>query len=438
MEASFSGKVQESGLLTSLFPGLIQESHGDLELSAGIGGTWDNPIPEGALQLTNAGAYFPATGIKIKNVLVKAHFEGSRISVDTLQAESGSGNIQGTATLHLKQWHITSYEANIKGTNFQAIYLPEYRMAGSPDLTFKGTPKKASVRGGIKMSELLIFGPQTPAPIQPSADVIIVDRQPESAHKSPLLIDINVRVVLGDHAFVKAEGIDAQLKGDLVITARDINDIRGKGILDIAKGSYKRYGVDLKITRGRLLFSGGPLENPAIDVLALRTVEDVKAGVLVSGTLESPVIKLYSDPTMPDTDVLSYIVVGHATGQSKAEAPLMAKAAGFLLSKGESVVLQDQLKQKLGIDVLDVESSTGTTGGTTGSTTGSTTGGTTSRSLVTIGKYLTPRIYISYGQALLGSGSVVKLRYNLSKHLQVESESGSASGADLIYNINFQ
>jgi translocation and assembly module TamB len=430
VEVSFSGKAQENGLLTSLFPGLVRESHGDLEFSANVGGTWDNPLPEGTLQLTNAGAYFPAMGIKITNVLFKSHFDGKLITVDTLQAESGSGKIQGAATLHLKQWHITSYEGNVKGTNFQCIYLPEYRATVSPDLTVKGTAKKVSVSGEMKVPEFVITGSQSPSVIEPSKDVIIVDRKSESAGKSPMPIDINVHVILGDHAVVKAEGADAQLKGDIFVTAQNLNDIRGRGTIDIVRGTYKRYSIDLKITRGRAFFSGGPIENPRLDVLALRTVQDVKAGVLVSGTLESPVIKLYSDPAMPDADILSYIVTGHAGGgQSKEDAPLMAQAANVLLSKSQSVVLQDQLKKKLGIDVLDVE---------TVKTTSVKTGETTSRSLVTIGKYLTPKLYISYGQALMGSGNLVKLRYDVSKHFQLESESGTASGADLIYKIDFK
>jgi translocation and assembly module TamB len=430
VEVSLSGKAQENGLLTSLFPGLVRESHGDLEFSANIGGTWDNPLPEGTLQATNAGAYFPAMGIKITNVLFKSHFDGKLITVDTLQAESGSGKIQGVATLHLKQWHITSYEGNVKGKDFQCIYLPEYSATVSPNLTVKGTAKKVFVGGEMKVPEFVITGSQSPSVIEPSKDVIIVDRKSESAVKSPMPIDINVHVILGDHAVVKAEGVDAQLKGDIFVTAENLNDIRGRGTIDIVKGTYKRYSIDLKITRGRAFFSGGPIENPRLDVLALRTVQDVKAGVLVSGTLESPVIKLYSDPAMPDSDILSYIVTGHAGGgQSKEDAPLMAQAANILLSKSQSVVLQDQMKKKLGIDVLDVE---------TVKTTSVKTGETTSRSLVTIGKYLTPKLYISYGQALMGSGNLVKLRYDVSKHFQLESESGTASGADLIYNINFK
>jgi translocation and assembly module TamB len=430
VEASLSGKAQENGLLTSLFPGLVRESRGDLELSANVGGTWDNPLPEGTIQVMNAGAYFPAVGIKISNVLFKSHLDGKLITVDTLQAESGSGKIQGGATLHLKQWHITGYEGYVKGKNFRCIYLPEYRATVSPDLTIKGDAEKVSIGGEMKVPEFAISGPQAPSVIEPSKDVIIVDRKSESGRKSPMSVDINVHVILGDHAVVKAEGVDARLKGDIFVTAQNLNDIRGRGTINIVQGTYKRYSIDLKITRGRVLFFGGPIENPRLDVLALRTVQDVRAGVLVSGTLESPVIKLYSNPSMPDADILSYIVTGHAgAGQSKEDAPLMAQAANVLLSKSQSVVLQDQLKKRLGIDVLDVETS---------KTTSAKTGETTSRSLVTIGKYLTPKLYISYGQALMGSGNLVKLRYDVSKHFQLESESGTASGADLIYNINFK
>ena len=38
---------------------------------------------------------------------------------------------------------------------------------------------------------------------------------------------------------------------------------------------------------GRIIFTGGPIYNPSLDILALRTVGDVTAGITVSGTLNN-------------------------------------------------------------------------------------------------------------------------------------------------------
>ena len=184
----------------------------------------------------------------------------------------------------------------------------------------------------------------------------------------------------------------------------------------IPKGTYKKYGIDLQITHGRIIFSGGSVKNPSLDILALRTVGDARAGVSVSGTVQSPMVSLYSRPSMPDTDILAYIILGHPLGKSEKDSKLVFKAANILLSQSESASLQDQIKNIAGLDVLEIESESEDV----------------SRSIVTIGKYLTPDLYISYGQSLVEGGEVVRLRYRLSKRFEIETQSGEHSGVDLL------
>ena len=58
--------------------------------------------------------------------------------------------------------------------------------------------------------------------------------------------------------------------------------------------------------------------------------------------------------------------------------------------------------------------------------------------MLTVGKYLTPQLYISYGRSLFTGGNLFRMRYDISKHWQVQSETGSESGADLYYKIDFK
>jgi len=58
--------------------------------------------------------------------------------------------------------------------------------------------------------------------------------------------------------------------------------------------------------------------------------------------------------------------------------------------------------------------------------------------MVTAGKYLTPDLYISYGRSLFTDAGLLRLRYRLSKHWEIETQSGSESGGDLFYKIEFR
>ena len=86
----------------------------------------------------------------------------------------------------------------------------------------------------------------------------------------------------------------------------------------------------LDIERGNVVFAGGPVERPSLDILALRKIGEVKAGVTVTGTPDQPVVKLYSEPLMPDTDILSYMVLGRPLGADSGQSDLLLTAAGVL------------------------------------------------------------------------------------------------------------
>ncbi len=53
-----------------------------------------------------------------------------------------------------------------------------------------------------------------------------------------------------------------------------------------------------------------------------------------------------------------------------------------------------------------------------------------------LGRYLSPRVYVSYGLGLTQTLNTVKLRYTLGEHWIVRTEFGQISGADLLYTLD--
>ncbi|WP_298436055.1 translocation/assembly module TamB domain-containing protein [Geobacter sp.] len=444
LRVTLAGEVREQGLVTSLFPGLVQESHGTLGLDLTVAGTWRAPKLAGNVKLAKAGAYLPAAGIRLEDLQASARLEGDRLRIDSFSVRSGPGALSGTASLRLQGWRPAEYRGTVAGDRFQAVYLPELQMEASPKLTFEGTPEKVAVRGEIAVPVLLVREPKSEAPVRPSPDVVIEGEKPPAGKQWPVALDIRVRVALGDRVLVKAQGIDARLGGALDLTILRPDEVRSTGEIRVVKGYYKTYGVDLEIVRGRVFYAGGPIGRPTLDFLALRKVGEVRAGVTVGGTPQTPVIKLYSEPAMPDTDILAYIVLGHPLGGSSQDASLVMQAAGFLLSASQSVVLQDQIRQRLGIDVLAITTPESGTAGyrpvtvaPPGTPQAQAAPSAISQSMVTVGKYLTPELYLSYGRSLFTNSNLFRLRYSFSKHWEIETQAGTESGADIYYKIDF-
>jgi translocation and assembly module TamB len=417
-----AGEMKEKGLLSALFPGLVRESRGRVNVDLAVGGTWAHPDYSGTLEIADGAAFLLTAGIQLEKIQARGHFVGERIEIEYFQAVSGPGRLQGSAIVRLKDWNLESYQATVKGERFEAIHLPELQMEVSPDLTLGGAPGRIKVRGKVLIPHLLATRFSSREPVQPSPDVVIVGISEAEKKTLPIAIDIEVRVVLGDRVLVKGMGLDARLVGDVTIRATSLDNITGEGEIKVAQGSYSAYGVGLKITRGTVLFSGGSVTRPTLDVEASRKVQDVTAGVKVTGTPQNPKVALYSDPTMSDTDILAYIVLGHPMGADRSQASLLMVAAGGLLSQGESSVVQDKIKNQLGLSELSVESG----------------GENLEQSMVTVGKYLNPDLYIGLGQSLFTNSQEVRMRYNLSKRWEVESRMGAQSGVDLYYKIEFE
>ncbi|MHB8909377.1 MAG: translocation/assembly module TamB domain-containing protein [Syntrophales bacterium] len=447
LQASLTGHVREQGILTSLFPGLIQESHGELDADLRVSGTWGEPKVEGTLKLARAGAYLPTAGIHVRDVELAMHLEKELIRIDSFRALSGTGHIEGAALVRLKGWEVAGYQGSITGERFRGVYLPEMQILVSPNLTFEGTPDRLSLRGEVRLPELIIISQPARAAVLPSKDVILVEAPKPVAKGSPMALDVQVRVVLGEKVLVKVEGIDAQLDGGIDLAFRRLDNITSKGEIRVVKGRYRAYGVDLEIVRGRLFYAGGPLNQPTLDILALRTVGDVRAGVTAGGILRAPVIKLYSEPAMPDVDVLAYIVFGHplGSGNSGEQAAMMAQVAGSLLSQGQSSALQEQIKSRLGLSTLEIQSTAETSSlmgykqipvAPAGVAPARQSAGV-AQTMLTVGKYLTPQLYFSYGRSLFTGGNLFRLRYDIFKRWQIETQTGSESGVDLYYKIDF-
>jgi translocation and assembly module TamB len=256
--------------------------------------------------------------------------------------------------------------------------------------------------------------------------VVITDRGPQEA--SPLSVDIQVRVILGDRIQVKAGGTEARLAGnlDLKMFGLKPGEMSARGEVRLAEGIYSGYGLRLRIERGRFIYTGGPVDDPGLDILALRRSEDleksanIKVGVAVFGSLKNPKVKLYSQPAMKDEEILSYLMLGRPYDPKEGNLSLLLAAAGGLFS-GDSQGPLERLRSQVGIDTVDIQSAEKGF----------------SRSMVTLGKYLTPELYVSYGYGVFSEEQRLKIRYRISKNWEVETWRGAEMGIDLYYRIDF-
>ncbi len=90
--------------------------------------------------------------------------------------------------------------------------------------------------------------------------------------------------------------------------------------------------------------------------------------------------------------------------------------------------LTGQIRNTLGLDTLGLEP-LGL------ETLGVSNGDTINNSALTIGKYLTPAIFVRYGVGLFDRQSKVAIDYSLSERIILQAESGQYQSVDLTYTV---
>lgn len=249
-----------------------------------------------------------------------------------------------------------------------------------------------------------------------SDDAVLVGG--EQAPESKWSIRSKVRVTLGDKVNFFGFGFEGRLAGSLLVEDEPGQLTKATGEISVPEGRYRAYGQRLDVERGRLIFAGGPVTNPGLDLRAVRQINTITAGVRVKGSLTEPQLELFSSPAMGQTDMLSYLILGRpmetATGE---EGAMMAKAALAVgLSGGDK--LARVLGDRFGLDEMRVESSDDG-----------------DQASLVVGRYLSPKIYVSYGVGLIESINTFTVRYQISDQWQIKAESGEAQGADIFYTI---
>jgi translocation and assembly module TamB len=228
---------------------------------------------------------------------------------------------------------------------------------------------------------------------------------------------------LGDDFLFKGYGLDGKLAGALMFKSRAPEPLQASGAIRVVEGDYAAYGQKLKVSQGTVRFIG-PLNNPGLDMLAIRETGEITAGVQVTGTARNPRVALYSKPDMPDAEKLSWLVFGHGLSKvGEQQFGLLQVAASALLSQGQSSSLQRDIAQRLGIDTFDVRSGTGEDVAST---------------VVSVGKRLSSKATLSYEQSVNGLSEVVKVIYQLKPAIRFEASTGSQSGFDAFYSHDFE
>jgi translocation and assembly module TamB len=294
-----------------------------------------------------------------------------------------------------------------------------------------------TVMAGDFVVDAAWFGIPGAAPPSLSDDVIVVRGEaPPAVNRDTERVRLDLRVNLGEHTHFAGRGLVTRLAGSLRLTGDLGANLRSTGTIRAVGGTYEAYGRTLALERGALNFQG-PIDNPGLNVLALRKGLPVEAGVEILGTMARPTARLVSTPDVPDSEKLAWLVLGRGRGDVTAAdaASLVGAASSFL---GQGAPSASKVFRGLGIDEVSVGADeSGILGTMPQSTVAGRTGSTSAAEVVTVGKQLSENIRVSYRQGLADAGGSFRITLQVTKSLQLILRAGYQPGLDAAYRFTF-
>jgi translocation and assembly module TamB len=372
---------------------------------------------QGKLLLSKAGFMVPELGIALENIEV----HGNSITDGSYTLEGRVSSAGGELTLTSEINNATGEDyavtSRISGTKFEIINSPEIRALASPELDVIVTGTSTDVKGTIGISDALINLGEFRESVALSEDVVFKDRLVPEREQSR--VTTAVQIEFGDRITIQGQGLSGKLTGTLDVYTNDSGELLGKGEVAIRDGRFSAYGQSLVIAEGKLIFLGNRLDNPELRVSAIQRIDDtITVGIKISGYASDPLVTLFSTPALGDDEILAYIVFGRPISSLTSGEGSDLIGAATAMGLRNSGFLTRSLSSTFGLDKLQFTSdSTGT------------------NASLEIGKYLTPKLYLSYAMGVFERIATAQIRYDLNANWSLEVKSSTDVGVDLYYNI---
>ncbi|MBV8307675.1 MAG: translocation/assembly module TamB domain-containing protein, partial [Gammaproteobacteria bacterium] len=399
-------QTAEASLVTLYVPD-IDRAVGQLTADVRLSGTAGAPVLSGLVKVSEGELDVYQINLGLRQLAMQAQLSDSGVD---FKGSALAGKGQVSADGHLEWHHLLPYgKFHLEGSGLRVVDLPEAQIDAAPALDFDVSGHKIEVTGKVTVPYARIQPKDITGAVRTSADEVIVGSEPDDPRERFEVLS-TITLALGDRVNVDALGLSARLVGSVTIRSGYDSITRATGELSVAEGKYAAYARQLDIKRGRLIFTGGAINDPGIDVVAQKVFPDVTAGVIVRGTLAQPHISFFSDPPLPQQQVASLILAGGSLDASQ-------NASSAAIGQG-AALLAAQFGSRVGIPDVSLE-----------------TDPLVNETSLVLGRYLSPRLYVSYGVSLTQQLNTLKMRYTLGDHWTIRTEVGQAYGADLVYSI---
>jgi translocation and assembly module TamB len=421
LSGSVKAQLPQLKTLRAWLPGGVQ-LEGSAKLDALLGGTREAPRLRGNAELQLTRLQHPSSGLGGQMGLLKAQFNEDRLEVTELsmqgQGEAG-GSLSGSGALTWKD--SLQAKLDLKADKLRLLNRFDRRLSLSGTAKLAFSPEVLRLQGDLTADSGVFEIGRSDAP-ELDADVSVVRAEDPpaaatSARKGPRR-EVDLKFDLGQRLRVQGRGFASRLTGQLQVKESGGKPAQWLGQIETQGGRYKAYGQVLDLETGEVRFTGS-LDNPRLDLLAIRPNIEHRVGVSVTGTAQQPRVRLYAEPDLPDNDKLAWLLLGRDPSEVTGRDTALLQRAALALLSGEGDNPASQLMDRLGITELSVGQ------------------GEDAGTVLRLGAQLSRRWSVGYERSLNATSGSWQLVYRLGQRFRLRAQSGTDSAVDLLWLWRF-
>ncbi|MDN3396633.1 MULTISPECIES: translocation/assembly module TamB domain-containing protein [unclassified Pseudoalteromonas] len=423
---TLSGNVNiDKILLSDIQPFLdtLEQLKGAISGQVTLAGTLKDPQLDGELNIADINLEGEQLPVALKDSNIHILFNKTTATIKGNLSDPQGGQVKLTGDV---DWQGEQPAVNVAvvGNEFFVRAQQGVIFKVSPDLKIGIADNALNLVGEVVVPYGRIEIEELPeGAVQVSDDEIIIDQKTQAAKKVPFDYDIDLKVTVKNDVKVESFGLKSKVTGDLALKMSQGTPIIATGELNLIEGTYLAFGQDLIIRTGQVGFSGA-IDKPYLNIKAIRnpdnTADGVIAGVTLTGSVEQPTLKVFSEPAMDQAQALAYLLNGQPLGEgdSSTDAMLTQLLLSQGVSRSEGVV--SKVGETFGLSDVSLSSK-----------------GSGEQTKVEISGYIAPSLQVKYSVGVFDSLSEVAVRYQLLSKLYIEITSGLYQNVDILYKFDW-
>jgi translocation and assembly module TamB len=411
--------------VASLFDIHDQRVMGRLIADFDINGLYTSPLITGSATFSDGVYENIGMGININNVRADISADRGEIIAQNISADDGSkGKVTGSGQISFDTLRSFRYNLSLslKEMNYTGHDMLNITAGGRAEIS--GTANEHSISGRLNIEKADIEIPEklpyaiTELEIREININDMQETEKVTVRAEKGRINYDVSLSSNGRIYIYGRGLESKWKGALNIKGAAEAPVFS-GELTLVRGNYNFLSRPFMLTQGRVIFSGKSPPEPYFEVTGRAVNNNISAYVNLKGNMKSPVFTLYSEPALPQDEIMSRILFDREASQiTPIQALQLAGAVNELMGRKSFDPLA-YTRNLIGVDWLQVKQSEESPG----------------ESALSAGKYLGDRFYVEIEKGISAESGKFSIRWELSPSITVDTSVGENADTEMGINI---